>query len=89
MSIYVEDTPVLVRYPLPGQRDSDREGWPWLPGTVTAVCGPDEWQVCVEDPRVQVRKDGSPVTPRTPRHNRYYPLCYRDASEIKPQEVTR
>ena len=83
VTAYPEDTPVLVRYPLPGQEQAGRESWPWLPGTVVAVIGPDEWQVCVEDPRVQVQKDGSPVTARTPGHNRYYPLCYRDSGEIQ------
>ncbi len=83
MTAYPEDTPVLVCYPLPGQGQQDREDWPWLPGTVVAVCGSDEWQVCVEAPRVHVRKDGSPVTARTPAANRYCPLCYRDSGEIR------
>ena len=30
-----------------------------------------------------VRKDGSKPTPRTPQNNLYYPLCFRDASEMK------
>jgi hypothetical protein len=80
----VEDTPVLVRYPrTPEQVRGDRTNWPWLPGTIVQQCGPDEWQVCVEDISVAVRKDGSKPTPRTPQHNLYYPLCFRDASEIK------
>ncbi len=44
MSTHPEDAPVLARYPLPGQHDSDRETRPWPPGTVVSVCGPDEWQ---------------------------------------------
>jgi hypothetical protein len=43
-----EDDVVEVRYPLPGNDKHDRSSWPWLPGTILAVCGPDEWQVCVE-----------------------------------------
>ncbi len=50
MSTHPEDAPVLARYPLPGQHDSDRETRPWPPGTVVTVCGPDEWQILVEDP---------------------------------------
>jgi len=45
MTAYHEDTPVMVRFPLPGHQDNDRGSWPWLPGTVIAVCGEDEWQV--------------------------------------------
>ena len=79
-----DDTRVDVRYPLnQEQHDGDRDAWPWLPGTITRQCGPDEWQVCVEDRRVATRKNGSKPTPRTPRRNLYYPLCFRDASELR------
>jgi hypothetical protein len=44
---------------------------------------PRWWQVCVEDMAVAVRKDGSKPTPRTPHRNLYYPLCFRDSSEIR------
>jgi len=75
---------VETRYPLTeAQEHGDREAWPWLPGTIERQCGPDEWQVCVEDRRVAVRKDGSRPTPRTPGNRLYYPLCFRDASEIR------
>ena len=81
---FAEDDAVLVKYPLtPGQEKGDRAAWPWLPGTIVQQCGPEEWQVCVEDMSVAVRKDGSRPTPRTPRNRLYYPLCFRDASEIK------
>ena len=30
-----------------------------------------------------VRKDGSRPTPRTPKNRLYFPLAYRDSSEIK------
>jgi hypothetical protein len=77
---------VETRYPLnQAQHDGDREAWPWLPGTIVQRCGPDEWQVCVEDRRVAVRKDGSRPSPRT--RDLYYPLCFRDASELRA--VTR
>jgi hypothetical protein len=32
---------------------------------------------------VATRKDGSKPKARTPQRNLYYPLCFRDASEIK------
>ena len=82
----VEDTPVLVKFPRTKDEErGDRAAWPWLPGTIVEQCGQDEWQVCVEDLSVAVRADGGKPTPRTPQHNLYYPLCFRDASEIKLQ----
>ena len=81
---FAEDMAVEVRYPRTKQEEQgDRGNWPWLPGTIVQQCGPDEWQVCVEDMSVAVRKDGSKPTSRTPQRNLYYPLCFRDASEIK------
>jgi hypothetical protein len=86
---YPEETPVFVRYPLTSEQEhGERAAWPWLPGTIVEQCGPDEWQVCIEDMSVAVRKDGSKPTPRTPRNRLYYPLCYRDSSEIKPRPVS-
>jgi hypothetical protein len=49
---YLEDAPVWVRYPLTREQERGRrDAWPWLAGVITAVRGPDEWQVCVEDER--------------------------------------
>jgi hypothetical protein len=80
----VEDTPVMVRYPRTKEEErGDRARWPWLPGTIVQQAGPDEWQVCVEDMAVAVRQDGSRPTLRTPKNKLFYPLCFRDASEIK------
>lgn len=80
---------MFVRYPLTSEQEhGERAAWPWLPGTIVEQCGPDEWQVCIEDMSVAVRKDGSKPTPRTPRNRLYYPLCYRDSSEIKPRPVS-
>ncbi len=79
-----EDMAVMVKFPRTKEEErGDRAGWPWLPGTIVEQCGPDEWQVVIEDMSVAVRKDGSRPTPRTPRNRLYYPLCFRDASEIK------
>jgi hypothetical protein len=80
------DMPVIVRYPRTRDEErGSREGWPWLPGTILEQCGPDEWQVCVEDITVAVREDGSKPTPRTPPDRLYYPLCFRDSSELRPR----
>ena len=82
--VFTEDMAVMVKFPRTKEEErGDRARWPWLPGTVVQQCGPDEWQVCVEDMSVAVRKDGSRPTPRTPKNRLYYPLCYRDSSEIK------
>ncbi len=79
-----DETPVLVRYPRTTEEErGDRAKWPWLPGTILQQVGPDEWQVCVEDMAVAVRQDGSKPTPRTPKNKLFYPLCYRDSSELR------
>jgi hypothetical protein len=81
-------TPVLVKFPrTPQEEQGDGADWPWLPGTVLQQVGPDEWQVCVEDMAMAVRKDGSRPTPRTPKNRLYFPLCYRGASEIKLRDA--
>lgn len=46
-------------------------------------CGPDEWQVCVEDRDVAVLRDGRPAPRNTASRNLYYPMCFRDSSEIR------
>jgi hypothetical protein len=81
---FAEDDAALVKYPRSKDEErGDRADWPWLPGTILEQCGPDEWQVCVEDMSVAVREDGSKPTPRTPKNKLFYPLCFRDSSEIK------
>jgi hypothetical protein len=83
---YAEETPVEVRYPRSkAEEKGDRAAWPWLPATVLEVCGPDEWRVCIEVPALAVRADGSRATPKTPHGKRYYPCCFRGASEIRPR----
>jgi hypothetical protein len=78
-----EDDAVEIRYPLPGNEQSDRASWPWLPGTIIAVCGPDEWQVCIEVRKLATLEDGRPPRRNTPDHKVFYPVCFRDSSEIR------
>ena len=79
-----DETPVLVLYPRTSEEErGDRARWPWLPGTILQQVGPDEFQILVEDLAVAVRKDGSRPTPARRRTGCAYPLCFRDASEIK------
>jgi hypothetical protein len=95
---YPDESEVLVRYPLrpgpgrePGQSDdehlavlrADRGTWPWLPGAVEQQCGPDEWLVTIEDPRVAQLDDGSPASEGTPDEDLLFPQCFRDASELR------
>ncbi len=83
-----DETPVFVRYPRTSDEErGDRAAWPWLPGTIVQQCGPDEWQIVVEDMAMAVRQDGSKPTPRTPKNRLYFPLCFRDASEIKLRDA--
>lgn len=82
-----DETPVFVRYPRTTEEErGDRANWPWLPGTILQQVGADEFQIVVEDPAVAVRKDGSRPNPRTPKNKLFYPVCYRDASEIKRRQ---
>jgi hypothetical protein len=83
-----EDDLVEVRYPLPGSDQGNRSSWPWLPGTIFTVCGPDEWQVCVEVRELATLEDGRPAQPNIPDHELFYPVCFRDSSEIRSHRTT-
>ncbi len=81
---FADDIAVMVKFPRTKEEErGDRAAWPWLPGTILQQVGPDEFHVCVEDMAVAVRQDGSLPTPRTPKNKLFYPLCFRDSSEIK------
>ena len=83
-AVFAEDVAVMVKFPRTKvEEQGDRARWPWLPGTVLQRVGPDEYQVVIEVPELAVRADGSKPTSRTPRRNLYYPMCFRDASEIR------
>lgn len=84
-----EDDSVEVRYPLPESDQDDRSSWPWLPGTVLGVCGPDEWQVCVEVRDLATLEDGRPPHRSTPDHKLFYPVCFRGSSEIRTSVARR
>jgi hypothetical protein len=72
---YPEDSWVEVKYPLDAEQEQgDRVAWPWLPGWVVEVCGPDEWQVCVQAPELAVEHEDGEL---------YYPVCFRDSSELR------
>ena len=81
---FPDDSRVEVRYPRTRQEEhGDRAAWPWLPGSIVEQCGPDEWRVCVEDRGVAVLRDGRPAPRNTASRNLYYPMCFRDSSEIR------
>ena len=65
---------VEVRFPLNAEQEArDSEAWPWVPGWIVQVCGPDEWLVCAQHPALAVAEHGQNT----------YPTCYRDASELR------
>jgi hypothetical protein len=73
---FPEDSWVEARYPLTRKQErGDRAAWPWpwLPGWVASVCGPDEREVCVQAPELARQYEGETV----------YPVCFRDASELR------
>ena len=81
---FPDDSRVEVRSPRTKQAEQgDRAAWPWLPGTITEQCSPDEWLVCVEDRDVAVLHDGRRAPRNTASRNLYYPMCFRDSSEIR------
>ena len=81
---FPDDSQVEVRYPRTRQEEhGDRAVWPWLPGSIVEQCGPDEWRVCVEDRDGAVLRDGRPAPRNTASRNLYYPMCFRDSSEIR------
>ena len=89
-AVFADDIAVMVKFPRTKEEEQgDQARWPWLPGTILRRVGPDEWQVCVEDLAVAVRQDGSRPTPRTPKNLLYFPLCFRDSSEIKLRDARR
>ena len=82
---FPDDCAVEVRYPPPGSGPADerRADWPWLPGTIMAQCGPDEWHVVVEVRGLATLEDDSPAPAGTADKDLYYPACYRDSSELR------
>jgi hypothetical protein len=82
------DSPVEVRYPLTSEQEhGDREAWPWLPGRVVSQCGPDEWEIVVQAPELARLEDGTLAPEGTPPDEASYPVCFRDASEIRVPET--
>jgi hypothetical protein len=72
---FPDEAAVLVWYPL-GANDEDRDAWAWLPGSIITRCGPEEWCIVVE---VDLLGDPHPDDP----DELLYPLCFRDASELR------
>jgi hypothetical protein len=75
---------VQARYPVGRRSGPDRDAWPWLDATVEQQCGPDEWLVTIEDRRVAELEDGTPAPAGTPDDQLLFPMCFRDASELRP-----
>ena len=85
---FPDDSEVEIRYPRDKreERETDRAGWPWLPGSILGQCGPDEWHVCVEVRELAVLRDGRRPPRGTPsRGSLYYPCCFRGSTEIRPR----
>jgi hypothetical protein len=81
LSDFEEGQQVQVRYPLSkAEEQGDRDAWPWLPGVIEEVCGPDEWSVMVDLPRLE---DGTPAPADADDEDIFYPVCFRDSSELR------
>jgi hypothetical protein len=82
--LYPIGTDVEVKYPRTKvEEQGDRAAWPWLPGWIVEVCGPDEWQVCVQDYALALTEDGQVPPPGIPEQDLLFPCCFRDSSEIR------
>jgi hypothetical protein len=44
---------------------------------VVSICGPDEWEICVQAPELAMEHEGETV----------YPVCFRDSSELRAPEA--
>jgi hypothetical protein len=81
---FPDGTAVQARYPDAGRGSgADHDAWPWLEATVEQQCGPDEWLVTIEDRRVAELEDGTPAPTGTPDDQLLFPMCFRDASELR------
>lgn len=80
---YQVGTQVEVKFPLAADSSGNRAEWPWLPGWIAEVCGPDEWLVVVQDPALGLMESGSVPPPGTPEEDLLYPACFRDSSELR------
>jgi len=85
--LYPVGTDIEVKCPrTKAEEQGDRSAWPWLPGWIVEVCGPDEWQVCVQDYALALPEDGQVPPPGIPEHDLLFPCCFRDSSKtwIRP-----
>ena len=75
---FPEDSTVLTPFPLtPEQTAAGRDAWEWVPGTILAQVGPDEWDVILDG-----RGDLAKPDPDEP--GAYdYPTCFRGSSELR------
>jgi hypothetical protein len=86
MSLYADNgerfpdgAAVMVRFPLSGTpADAGRADWPWVAGHVVERCGPDEWLIVVDGP-----PELAEAPPDDPDGDPLFPLCFRDASELR------
>lgn len=91
---FPDESTVAVRYPapgalpvrLPGTGLEDRAAWPWLPGTILAQCGPEEWRVAVEVRELATLGNGTPAPEDTADEDLYYPVCFRNPDELRSVE---
>jgi hypothetical protein len=76
---YPDGLAVLAKFPVTDQEiEGGREAWPWTAATIVYQCGPDEWQLVITAPEAVTDDDGTP----------YYPVVFRDASEIRLPDPT-
>ena len=71
---YPDDSEVEVRYPRDKReaRETERAGWPWLPGSIVEQCRADEWYVAVCERSLAVLEDGQPAPDGTAEDDLFF-----------------
>ncbi len=85
---YRDGIAVLVRFPRSkAEGQGDRANWPWLAGVIEQRCAEDEWQVLVQDRLVAETEDVTAPPHDAPDEDLFYPLVFRDSSELRAAPV--
>ena len=74
---FPDDSPVEVRYPLTSEQEhGDRAAWPGCPAGWSASAAPTSGRSACRLAELAIPDEDGEAT---------YPLCFRDASELRPQ----
>jgi hypothetical protein len=58
-------------------------------GRIEQRCGEDAWMIALTDRSVAELEDGTPASPDAPAEDLYFPLVFRDGSELRTAPPAR